>query len=381
MTMVSDKGAVWRTTAGAGVMCFLCACLLIGCDKPAPIRIGFSGCLTGRLSDLGMSGRNGLMLAVEDRNAAGGIGGRPVTILIRDDQHNADTARAVDQGLIDAGVPVIVGHMTRSMTQAVMPIINRVQVILLSPTTSTHELTGLDDGFIRVIDQSTAESDHLAAYAANRLGCKAIVAIVEGSNAAYTHAYFDNFTKAFARCGGRMHDPVPFLTGQVAHYHELVGQALKDSPDAVLIVSAALDGAMLCQQIRKLDPRVPILMAGWAHTPEFIEHGGDAVEGVMFSHIVDPTGQQPRYVAFQDKYVKRFSRQPDFAATLSYEAGQLLLDALATTTDPIALKAALLKKHTIAGLQGDFAMDRFGDVRRKRFYITIHDHRYQTVGQ
>jgi len=358
----------------------LLALSIINCQKPQPILIGFSGPLTGRLSDLGLSGRNGVMLAMEEQNASGGINGRPVVLLVKDDQHDPDVARTSDLELIDAGVQAIIGHMTSSMTMAVMDTINRHKIVLLSPTTSTHELTGLDDYLIRVIEESTAESDHLAAYASDRLGCKTLSAIVDLSNPAYTRTYLDNFKRAFAEKGGRLSPTATFVTGQVLNYTRLARQVLEQGGDGVVIISAALDAAMLCQQIRKLDSALPLLIAGWAFTPDFIQHGGEAVEGAIFSHIFDPAGQTPRYLAFRQRYLDRFARQPDFAALLSYEGTQLLLSAL-STADRTDLKAALLKNRTIEGLQGKFTLDRFGDVRRERFYITIKNHRYQTIGQ
>ena len=59
--------------------------LLVACQKPEPIRIGFVGGLSGRVADLGGAGRNGVQLALEQRNAAGGINGRSVELVVRDD--------------------------------------------------------------------------------------------------------------------------------------------------------------------------------------------------------------------------------------------------------------------------------------------------------
>ena len=52
--------------------------MLVGCDRKKPIKVGFVGDLTGHVSDLGIAGRNGVVLAVEEVNKAGGIHGRPI---------------------------------------------------------------------------------------------------------------------------------------------------------------------------------------------------------------------------------------------------------------------------------------------------------------
>lgn len=371
------RGAATAAAIGSAVMVLLVS----SCGKPDPVRIGFAGCLTGRLSDLGLSGRNGVMLAVEECNAAGGIRGRKVALLIRDDQHDPEVARAVDHELIDAGVTAIIGHMTSSMTMAVLELINQRKVVMISPTSSSHALTGRDDYFLRTVEESTAESNHLAAYAAERSGCTVLTPVLDLSNPTYTQNYLESFKTAFSRIGGRMQPPVTFVTGRVDSYRRLAETALTPATEGVLIITAALDAAMLCQQIRKYDAGIPIFVAAWANTPEFVAHGGEAVEGVVFSHMIDPEGRQPRYQVFRDHYLKRFSRPPDFAAILSYEAAQLLMEALAVTPDADGLKTVLLENRTIQGLQGSYTLDRFGDAHRDRFYITVRNNRYHALGR
>lgn len=124
------------------VLAFLLTFFQAGCSKPEPILIGFSGQLSGAYADLGIKGRDGVSLAVEKINASGGIYGRPVKLLIRDDKGTPDGARTADRELIDAGVVAIIGHMTSSQAMAAMEVIETAGVVLISPTATTEELTG-----------------------------------------------------------------------------------------------------------------------------------------------------------------------------------------------------------------------------------------------
>ncbi|MBW1797231.1 MAG: ABC transporter substrate-binding protein, partial [Deltaproteobacteria bacterium] len=96
-----------------------------GCENKKPVKVGFVGGLTGRLSYLGTAGRNGVILAVEEINEAGGINGRPVELITRDDGHDPKVAVKVDRELIGEGVVAIIGHMTSSMSMAALPLINK----------------------------------------------------------------------------------------------------------------------------------------------------------------------------------------------------------------------------------------------------------------
>ena len=67
--------------------------------------------------------------------------------MIKDDQHDPEVALRVDQELIDAGVVAIIGHMTSAMSVVAVPLMNRELMLMISPTTSTSRLTGIDDFF------------------------------------------------------------------------------------------------------------------------------------------------------------------------------------------------------------------------------------------
>ncbi len=95
-------------------------CGLWACTSRQPLKIGFVGGLTGRTSQLGILARNGVELAVEEANRAGGVRGRLLKLLIRDDQNDHATAVRVDRELMDEGVLAIIGHVTSSMAEAAL---------------------------------------------------------------------------------------------------------------------------------------------------------------------------------------------------------------------------------------------------------------------
>ncbi|HWT16306.1 MAG TPA: ABC transporter substrate-binding protein, partial [Patescibacteria group bacterium] len=96
--------------------------LVSGCGPREPVRVGFLGGLSGRVADLGESGRNGAQIAVEEVNRAGGIGGRQVELIVRDDAQNPEKAISAINELIGARVEAIVGPMTSAMAEVVLPI-------------------------------------------------------------------------------------------------------------------------------------------------------------------------------------------------------------------------------------------------------------------
>ncbi len=348
-----------------------------GCEREKPpIRIGFSGGLTGRYSDLGVGGRNGVQLAVEEINRSGGIQGRPVELIIQDDRQDPDMANQVDRELIRENVAAIVGHMTSAMTMAVMPLINAEKVLLISPTTSTSELTGIDDWFFRVAGTNDILATALADYLMNRTSIRRMAVMFDSSNRAYTESFIKAFRTRYEETDGRLTLVASFSGGNDSLRDVISQSLLHPACDGILILACGLDAAWICQQIRKQDPDVPIFATGWAMTPEFLEHGGNAVNGVRFIDYFDWNSRRPVYLRFQKAYLERFASPPSFASIYAYETAQILFQALSRNPDPKLLKQSIVEIRRFEGMFQDVEIDSFGDAHRKPFLITAENGRF-----
>ncbi len=350
-------------------------------ENKKPIKVGFSGGLTGKLSDLGIAGRNGALLAVEEINASGGINGRPVEFIIKDDKQDADTAIRVDKELINEGVTAIIGHMTSSMSMAVLPMINKEKIVMISPTTSTNKLTGIDDYFFRVMPPNRKKIDHFANYAFNKMGIKNLVFLYDLSNKTYSEGLYSIFKSGFEKAGGKIVRTATFTSGQNIDYSGIAKSVIKASPDAILIVSGAMDAAMICQQLRKTDFDKPILADGWSHTNELIKHGGSAVEGVIFTNDFNNQSKNNKYIEFKTKFKDRFGIESDFASTGGYDAIQLLANVLRGADSFDDLKQHIQKQKRLEGLQGVIEIDRYGDSSRDFFMVRVENGKFVTFGR
>ncbi len=344
-----------------------------GCRKAEPIKLGFVGGLTGRLSDLGTAGRNGALLAVEEANERGGINGRAIELITRDDKQDPAVAVQADRELIAAGVIAIIGHMTSSMTLAALPLINEQQVLMVSPTTSTEELSGIDDYFFRVLSTNKTETENLAGQAFHTRGLKKIGALFDLANSGYTEGFFNSFKEEFEKLGGEIIFSKGFASGKDFSFSALAAEILSTEAEGVLIVAGALDTATICQQLRKKYFNGVIIPCGWAMTPELISHGGSAVEGLVFSLQFDQNSTAPDYLPFKSDYRSRFGNVPNFASAHAYNAVSVILKALSIDSNTENLKRTITAQKVFSGLQGDFEIDRYGDTHSRRFLLTISD--------
>ena len=272
--------------------------VLLGCEPPEPIRIGFVGGTSGRVADLGIAGRDAVLLAVELRNQSGGVAGRKVKLLIKDDQQNPEVARRAVRDLIEQGVVAIVGPMTSAMAIAVVPIANEAKVLLMSPTATTDDLTGLDDYFFRLNTSARDNASRIARYHVGQNTTRRLAATYDLRNKSYTENWLDSFRVNYVQGGGEVVKVIGFESGGETTFLQLAQDLLAAPVDGVLIAANSVDTALLCQQIRKLGSRVPIISSEWAATERLIEPGGKAVEGVIMAQNFDRNSIAPRYRAF-----------------------------------------------------------------------------------
>ncbi len=354
--------------------------LLIACSPKEPVRIGFLGGISGRSADLGVAGRNGAMLAIEQKNAAGGIKGQPVELVVKDDEQNPETARRAVAELISRNIELVIGPMTSSVAAAVMPQINSSKTILLSPTVTTTELTGKDDRFLRVIADTSSYASKSANFQYMNQKHRTVAALYDQGNRSYTESWLNDFRREFEKLGGRILLVRSFNSGTDTVFHDTAKELLAVKPDAVLILANAVDAALVCQQIRKLSRQQAIVTSEWASTERFIELAGAAAEGVHVAQFVDRNNQSPRYLAFIKAYKERFGGQePGFAGMAGYDTALVAMEALEQRASAQSLKETIIARKTFEGSQQQITIDRFGDANRKNYITEVRNGHFVTL--
>ena len=327
--------------------------------------------MTGRLSDLGTAGRNGVLLAVNEINEKGGIKGRHLKLIIKDDQHDTETAKKVDLELIEEGAEVIIGHMTSTISYDVQDIINNKKIVMVSPTASTRMLSGKDDYFFRIMPELSTSTDYWADYLIRILKITSVSCIYDLSNETYTKNWYDNFASSYVRSGGEIIKTVTFSSGGNISYLDLSKSLLTDETGGIMIIASAIDTAMISQQVRKLGSSIPLYACGWAYTSDLIRYGGPSVENIIITHSYNKESKEPAFIEFSEKYFNAYGSKPDFASSYSYEAMLLIAHVLEKKTAVEKPGPEDFKNIVLKGLQSDIITDEFGDAKRQPFLFTI----------
>lgn len=370
-----------RTTA----IIILILCLVIGTSilwyggflTSSPIRVGFSAQLTGTQAELGVQERNGVQMAVNDINAAGGIRGHKIDLVIRDDLGTPEGAKAADRDLIANHVVAIIGHATSMQSLAGLEVTEPAHVVMLSPTTSTALLSGKDDLFFRVIPQIVESSWGLARHVERDRDVSRIAVIYDTDNAAYVETYRSNFEDEYRSQGGMVVAEANFSSRARPDFAPLLSQLRSVNPDGLLIIATDFDTALIAHRVRFVDWQVPLFTSAWAQTQILITTGGSAVEGMELDQAYPMNSQAPAFLDFKKRFTSLHGTEPAFGAIYGYESVKVLAAALDTTGGSAGgLPDALRGIHNFTGLTGTFSLDLYGDVRRPISMAAIHNGTY-----
>ena len=346
---------------------------LCGCAPREPLRIGFIGGISGRVADLGINGRNGVVLAIEMRNKSGGIHGRPVELIVEDDKQDPEIAEEAFKRLIASKVETIIGPMTSVVAMACVPVANEAKMTVVSPTVSTAQLSGIDDYFLRVISPTTVYARKSAEFHARRLELRQVAVAYDIRNQSYTESWLNDYRQTFESQGGRVVATTPFTSSDEVDFSRLARQLREKKPGAVLIIANSVDTAMLAQQLRKLDPATVIATSEWAATERLTELGGKAIDGMILAQFLDRDSQQPAYLAFRKTYLERYAVEPSFGALAGFDAANVVLDALSLRKPGESLKQTILAQKIFSGAQSEIRFDANGDASRETFIFIVRN--------
>ncbi|MBV8621219.1 MAG: ABC transporter substrate-binding protein [Curvibacter sp.] len=343
---------------------------LAACHRSASWRVGLLAPLTSRAADLGQGGRNGAILAQEDRNRAGGIRGRRIELIMQDDAQQIGQAQEGLQRLIAAGVVAVIGPYTSSMAAAVVPLAQKAGLLMLAPTVTASDLFEQQDSLL-LLSRSARESAADFARELVRRGQRRVAVAYDLSNRRFTESWLAGFRETLAHEGGQISQATAYESRAETSFSDVIGSLVGSEPQGLLFLAGAIDVARLAQRAQRIAPHLPLATPEWASTEMLLELGGEAVEGLLSMKNYNPEDRTPRYQVFTDTYRQRFERAPDYAAVASHDACTVLFDALQRLSGFESLRTTLLQQGPWQGLQEPIRFDARGNTHRRAWFVEV----------
>ena len=366
------------------VFCCLLALLfsLSSCAvKNKPLFLGFSAELSGdRLSE-GIQIYQGAEQAVDLWNRKGGIRGRTVEFLVRDNEGDPDLAVSHLEEFSKLGVEGIVGFLTSSTAVPVLDTVNRVGIPVITPSATASDLIGKKDWLFTLYGSNAAYARKTAEFAKNILKVKRVSVLLDYGNREYSEDYLKQFISSFSDAEHEISAAIPFIVSEDQKpfpYLSLINEALVPDPDALMIIASALDSGLFLQQMHRKNLDIPVFLCDWASNEQLIQLGGPYVERAYFAEIILEYPESDLYKEFTSSYLRRFGLMPSLGAYLGFESTHVLLQGLSESGNPKDLRAVLLNK-TFDSFGGTLLFNEYGDAKREIVIKTIRGGKFVTL--
>lgn len=344
-------------------------------NKDNSINIGFVAGLSGKYSNLGHDVLNGVSLAFEENGYK--VNNKSIHLITKDDKQNENSAKNAMEFFLNQNINLIIGNATSSMTKISIPYVNdKENTFLISPTASSNEFSNIDDSFLRTqVAHSTKRFDDLSKYLIDQNLTK-VYMVFDPLNKSYVDNYLINFQSSFISNGGTKFISINKITDD---FEVLVNDIIEKDANVITIVANSVDSAKFIQFLKLKGINKKIISSGWAKTKDFLESGGSAVEGVVFSTGYDDNSNDTNYINFVNLYKEKFLKEPSIFAAQSYETGMIVYEVLKNIKDVSEFKSYILSKKTFNGLQGKITFNEYGDVEREYFLMKVKDNKFKRI--
>jgi branched-chain amino acid transport system substrate-binding protein len=293
----------------------------------ADIVVGEYGSLTGSEATFGQSTHNGITLAVDEINAAGGIGGRKIRVITEDDQSKAEeAANAVTKLISSNDVAAIIGEVASSNSLAAAPICQQNKVPMITPSSTYPGVTKKGDYIFRMCFIDTYQGPVLARFLINDLHVKR-AALFTDIRSDYSTGLGKAFEDVFTSLGGTIAGRQSYSKGD-SDYRSQLTAFKAANPEVIVVPGYYNDVAPIAVQARDLGINVPLVGGDGWESPKLLEIGGKALEGCMYSNHYHADDPAPAVRGFVTKYAQRFGARPDSLAALGYDTTRVLADAM-----------------------------------------------------
>lgn len=337
--------------------------------------------MTGKYGEMGNDLLAAVRMAVEDRNAAGGINGAPVSLVVEDDKASPMDAVTVAHMLIaNRAIVGVVGDMNSGTALAASSVYNEGGMAMVMPVPTNPQIT--EQGFhniFRIPITDDKQGPAIVKFMIERLG-KSRIAIVHNKEA-YGEGIATEARKAIEAHGLT---PVAFmgLSADDQDYRAIITRLKKLNPDAVFFGGGYSEAAILIKQARELGLDVPFVMGDGCFDSQLMAIAGPAANGCFVSNIAPTTAPDERAQDFYRRFLAKNRKIVAFAP-LGYAATTVLLDAIEKAPNKTregvlkTLQDPAFSSNTILGVIS-FAPN--GDSRNQRIFMhMIKDGQFQTT--
>lgn len=293
---------------------------------PSSVKIGFIGPMTGDYSNYGDLISKGALVAIEEKNAKGGIAGKiKIDLVIEDSEGDPQKGLAGIEKLSSSDkITALIGPVFTGVAFAVGQRVQDEGILMVTPSGTHKDITDIGNYVFRTVASDGLQGEVSGHYYYERLGVRRLGVLYVKND--YSQGLYEGTKESFESRGGQI---VIAETAQIGDkdFKTQLTKIRAANPDAIYIPNYTAEMAQILEQASQLGIRIPFLSGDGFSNPEIYDLAGNFTDGVVY---VGPTQveESDAYRKFVSDYTKKWGFAPDSFATNAYDAAYILFDAL-----------------------------------------------------
>ena len=343
-------------------------------------KVGEVGSLTGDKATFGISTHQGIELAINEANEAGGVKGKKLEIVQYDNQGKPEeAATAMNRLITQDKVIAVLGEVASSISLAMAPVSQSNKIPMVTPSSTNPRVTQVGDYIFRVCFIDPFQGSVMATFAADNLKAKK-VAILQDIKSDYSTGLAEFFAKKFKEKGGEIVSTESYAEKDIDFKAQLTSIRSKN-PDAIFVPGYYTEVALIARQAKELGIKAPLMGGDGWDSPKLFEIGGKAVEGSYMSNHYSVEDTAEHVQGFIKKFKAKYGVVPDGLAAMGYDAALVLIDAMKRTTEvtPATIRDALAATKEFKGVTGVITINENRDAVKSAVVMKVDSGNFKYV--
>ena len=320
------------------------------------VTIGAFMCNTGDNSTYGQSCTKGMGLRVKEINEGGGALGKPLRLIVLDDQSKQEeVASAVKKLIEQEKVCAVIGEVLSTSSLTAAPICQRARVPMVTPCSTNPRVTREGDYIFRVCFTDDFQGYAAAVLAYQKLAANRAAVLMDQSGD-YSKGLSEVFSQWFQKFGGTIVTEESYVQRD-SDFRPQLTSIKQVGADVIYVPGYYQEVGPIVKQARELGITQPLIGGDGWDSPKVIEIAGAAARDCYYTNHYSP--DDPRAAEFVAAYKAEYAKVPDALAALGYDAVGVVADAInrAGKADPKAIRDALADTKGFKGATGEITMD------------------------
>ncbi len=332
--------------------------------KATEVKIGINYELSGAVASYGEASVDGILMAFDEINAAGGIDGKMIVPVKADNKSDAAESTSIATRLMTKDeVVAVLGPATSGNFMAAIPVANENKIAIISASATadkgvTTDASGKVNEYVfRLCFNDSFQGITMANFALDNLD-KSKAVIIQDKSSDYAEGLARNFIERFEAGGGTIVAHEGYVSKD-KDFNSILTKIKGLDFDVIFLPGYYQEAGLVIKQARALGIAAPVLGADGFDSPVLLElAGAAALNDVYFSNHYSSLDKDPMVQNFIEAYKEKYNKEPNAFHALGYDLGKYIADAVkrAGSNDPVAIKDALADTKNFAGVTGTFSM-------------------------